>query len=201
MLSHLRNDGGDDVLLLFDYRDLNVDEKSLSLIKRYNNIHLLAWSFGVWVGAWVCQQLCILPQTATAYNGTLYPVNERFGIPPAVAQGTLSGLNETTRTKFYQRMSGGRDAFQRLQQSHSQRREIVEISEELAALYRYFEQYGTPDNLYQSAVIGEQDRIFLPTAQAAAWQSMAVKPRHIAAPHFCFYTYSQWQQLSETDSS
>lgn len=195
MLSSLPCDESMDILVLFDYRDLTIDAATLARIQSYQTIHVVAWSFGVWVGAFICQREPINAQTAVAYNGTLYPIHEQFGIPETVARGTLTGLNDKTRQKFYQRMCSGRAAFQQLQQSQSERRSIADVSEELAALYGFFEQFGTPKNCYQRAVIGEQDRIFSCAAQTAAWQSIGVAANLIPAAHFCFDEIDIWQQL------
>lgn len=196
MLSHLSAAADVDVLLLYDYRQLSIDNKTLKKIHRYEDINVTAWSFGVWVAAYVCCQAQITPSKATAVNGTLYPVHATWGIPESVAKGTLANLNDRTRQKFALRMLGSRQALARfLQQTQSQQRSTAVLADELNNLYQAFAQHGTPTNCFQQAIIGKQDRIFPPAAQQAAWQKEKVKITALDAAHFDFYRYTTWGQL------
>lgn len=156
-----------DYLICYDYRTLDFDESSLS---GYSEIHLVAWSMGVWAASQVMQQ-CALPlMQRIAINGTPYPVNETKGIPAALFQGTLDGLNEASLLKFHRRMCADKHSFEQFQRI-APHRPIEELKEELAAIAQQQAQRPLEKGLgWQQAVVGEGDLIFPPLHQQEAWR-------------------------------
>lgn len=120
-----------DVWICYDYRDLIFDDT----IAHYSDIHLVAWSLGVWVAEQIGRQYPALPiRTATAVNGTPHPIDDRYGIPLALFQGTLANLSPEGIARFTRRMCGNRQLLEAYNRVPCRSTETVEA--ELHALYR-----------------------------------------------------------------
>jgi len=107
-VQHLRLPHGYDLLVLWDYRTDALDPLELG---QYEQIHLTAWSMGVWAAD---RFLGVHPElrerigSATAVAGTGYPVNDLLGIPRAHCEQTLSELTEENRPRFNRRTCEGK---------------------------------------------------------------------------------------------
>lgn len=97
---------GWDVAVAYDFSELALD---CSFLDRYYTVYLFAWSLGV-----VAAERLLPPERITAafaVNGTPEPVSDTHGIPPAIYNGTLSGLDERTFKKFRLRMAGDKETY------------------------------------------------------------------------------------------
>lgn len=179
-----------DWMICYDYRQLNFDVKALA---NYREIHLIAWSMGVWAASQVMRQAPALAGNvvqSTAINGTPYPVNEEQGIPPAIFEGTLHGLSEASLHKFQRRMCANGEAF-RYFQSIAPHRPWEELRDELAAIGRQCHALPSSGFVWNRAIIGDSDRIFSPQAQQRAWEACCSSIQHVEAAH---YDYDLLQQ-------
>ncbi|MCQ2215824.1 MAG: DUF452 family protein [Bacteroidales bacterium] len=163
--------------------------------------NVYAWSFGVYVAPILINQWGISSQivSATAINGTCLPVDDTFGIPVSIAQGTLDNLSEASRQKFNIRMFSSRSEYTENQQYSSQR-DIEDLRKELSFFITHalsankkitmnkglalYQPMGSEHNLYTLAVIGTQDRIFPPQNQLAFWQSQGIEVRQLEMGHW-----------------
>lgn len=155
-----------DFMICYDYRTLHLDT---SLIKPYAMIDVVAWSMGVWAASQVLQGLSLPIGQSVAINGTPFPIDERRGIPPAIFQGTLEGLNPTTLLKFQRRMCLDGTSFACFKET-APKRTVEELKEELDAIGRRYRQLPPADFNWQQAFIGQNDRIFPPAHQQVAWK-------------------------------
>lgn len=211
-----------DVWICYDYRDLTFDDA----IAKYADIHLIAWSLGVWVAEQIGRRYPSLPiRTATAVNGTPHPIDERYGIPPALFQGTLANLSSQGIERFTRRMCGNRSIREAYHRIPARPTETVEA--ELHALYRLIlsassahacAAWDTSKRL-SNDLAGLQASAENPSAQTSPrlipW-SNAILSRHDRifppenllrywagrcpisepeAPHYPFYLWNQWQAL------
>lgn len=163
--------------------------------------NVYAWSFGVYIAPILINQWGISSQiiSATAINGTCLPVDDTFGIPVSIAQGTLDNLTEASRQKFNMRMFASRTEYSENQQYSSQRN-IDDLRKELSFFIAHalsankkiamnkgvarYQPMGSEDNPYTIAVIGTQDRIFPPQNQLAYWQSQNVEIHQLEMGHW-----------------
>lgn len=170
-----------DWMLCYDYRSPEFDA---GLLADYREITLVAWSMGVWAAGEVLRRYPTLPVTRSiAINGTPFPIDEQRGIAPSVFNGTLQNLSPKNLHKFQRRMCGTAEthrAFLRM----APQRPIEELGEELAAIRRRYVPSDEPTFTWQTAVIGTQDRIFLPDNQRRAWSGRAVRIVEVDAPHY-----------------
>ncbi|MEC8573421.1 MAG: pimeloyl-ACP methyl esterase BioG family protein, partial [Pseudomonadota bacterium] len=92
--------GPQDLLFASDYRNLDAELPDLS---GYQNVTLVAWSFGVAAYAHWQKDRTDPFDRKIAVNGTLAPVDEARGIPPAVLAKTAEGLSEQSFAQFLRR--------------------------------------------------------------------------------------------------
>ncbi|MCW3807793.1 DUF452 family protein [Plebeiibacterium marinum] len=182
-----------DVMMLNDYRELKLAPEVIAQIKNYDEILLIGWSYGVWIGQHVCEQYCIQIKEGVAVNGTLKPVHEQFGIAETIVQGTLNNLNERNLMKFQRRMLGGNEAWKKFEADKPQR-DFNDQKDELAALIQHFKSDTSDTTPYQKAFIGSSDMIFLAKNQLDFWKEKATI-KEIDAPHFCFYHFNRWEDI------
>ena len=172
---------GYDCMICYDYRSLDFDTQPLD---EYSEIRLVAWSMGVWVASQIMSRHDHLPITESiAINGTPYPVDETFGIAPAIFEGTLNGLNDATLQKFQRRMCKSAEEY-KVFQTIAPQRPVEELKEELASIGHFYRNHPESNFHWNKAIIGDADRIFLPENQQRAWEKQGTKTEHIPEGHF-----------------
>jgi biotin synthesis protein BioG len=182
--------GLSDVLLVYDYRDWTASE--LAVLAERSNVHLLAWSLGVYAAAWLAQHdplFAALPfRSATALGGTLQPVDDRCGIPAQQFEAMLKCLTPNALDVFYRSMfDEEREVEHFLRRKPG--RSVVELRDELESLYKLCRssQAQLPD-IYSRRIVTARDRIFPARNQIRAWGRE--KSSLLALPHFPFYAES-----------
>lgn len=169
-----------DLMICYDYRRLHFDSEALA---SYTEIHLIAWSMGVWAASQVMQHHTLPITRSIAINGTLHPVDAEKGIPPTIFQGTLEGLCEASLLKFQRRMCRDGEAFMHFQTIAPQR-PCKELKEELAAIGRQCRELPPSSFIWNRAIIGDNDRIFPPQAQQKAWEEVGASIEHGNQAHY-----------------
>jgi malonyl-ACP O-methyltransferase BioC len=170
---------GYDTMVVWDYRQLDIDWRCVS---KYDEICVLAWSMGVYAASRTLYSIEHKVTKRVAINGTLTPVDDTCGIPINIFEGTLSGLNERTLVKFYRRVAGSRDAYDKFAEAMPQR-DIEELRNELSAIYPEPLLCNPPIRKWDCAIIGREDAIFPAANQARAWQRERVKVKIIEGAH------------------
>lgn len=161
----------------------------------YRSCTLVAWSIGVWAAAEAADALPANLTAAIAVNGTLNPIDDHDGIPPAIFNGTAQNwLNPRARQRFLLRMTGSApaaDAFPQPQRTPlDQQRELQAIAQRATT---------TPlhQNPFSHAIVASHDRIFPPDAQQHAWSKHP--ETHLLtlsdAPHAPFDAFSSWSDF------
>lgn len=187
-VAHLRLPEHTDLLVCSDYRTLEHDVD----FTPYRHIRVAAWSMGVWAAERVMQGIDVA--FAAAINGTGRPRDDVFGIPAAVFDQTLAGLNDTSRRKFEQRMCGNAFAAEAYR-ALSGRRDTDNLRAELAALQQAVRADTRTDLIrWHQAFIGGSDRIFPAAHQQAYWQPRCPTQTFSDGTH---YPWTQWQEWAE----
>lgn len=171
---------GWDTLVVWDYSDFDFTEK---VLEDYHTIALFAWSLGVYAASRVLPFDKIA--LAVAVNGTEHPVNDSFGIPSSIYEGTADSLNERNLTKFWKRMASERyaeiaDKFTTPDIDHL-RNELRNISSHYASA----KNEDRPTS-WHHVFISTQDKIFPPDSQLRAWESHRNHPvvAKLESPHY-----------------
>lgn len=196
-VEHLALPSGWDLLVAWDYRSPSLTAD----LSPYRHIYLVAWSMGVWAADRFCTTAGrSLPiEQAIAICGTGYPMDDRWGIPRVIFEGTLNSLNEANRTRFNRRMCGGK-TYRHLFDALA-RRSTEEIREELELVYD-LEQLAerscpkTERAPWTLALIGREDKIIPSQNQEAYWAAQGVPMRiDETAAHYLLGEYSAWEEI------
>ncbi len=168
---------GFDTYAVYDYTD-GFDSLDKSLFEQYNNITLMAWSFGVYVSEQITKDLTI--SKSLAFNGTPYPVHITKGLEPKRVSITIRGLAKNGCTEFLKRTYGG--AYQKMQDIVEPRTTEQNVKE-LELLYTEAQKEYTPHINWDLAIIGSEDLIFSPKNMTTYW---GLKGQVVPLPHYPF---------------
>jgi biotin synthesis protein BioG len=185
-----------DVLMFYDYRNFETDLDIKAIVAGYEETHVLAWSIGVFVANTLLQNIPLI--SATAVNGTLKAIDDHFGIPPAIFEGTIQNFSERNRDKFFRRMCVNPEAIAYFSENKPQR-ELQEQLEELQTLQNEVMNAKPQHNIFDSAIIGRQDSVFPPQNMIHFWTETIGKENLIIldAPHFLFNQYKRLSDLCQ----
>ena len=181
-----------DLLLCYDYHDLDFDR---TVLKAYTSVKVVAWSMGVWAASRLFSRGTFegLPvESATAFGGTVELADDRFGIPSAIFEATVSGMSPVALKKFRRRMCG---AFLPYFEAHLPDRSFEDLDGELKAVAAALDAESKAaasaleiDNerhfFWTQAYVGNGDLIFPPANQLRSWERLGVPFREIDSPHY-----------------
>jgi biotin synthesis protein BioG len=198
IVQHLQADGEQDVLMLYDYRDLSLDASVPAAMDAYDDISVIAWSMGVWAYERIYTQLRPTIRRAIAINGSGRPVHKKYGIDPSIYQATIDHFSEQGKQKFFKRMCISRDSFEQFQACRPQRT-LTEQQAELVAIQQQstMQHSGAQEALvpyFDRALISRQDRIIPGESQRHYWEG-TTKYTYIDAPHFPFFLWKSWNAI------
>lgn len=166
-----------DVVMFYDYNNLETD----FILENYEKKHLVAWSMGVMVGT----NFDFGAISSTAINGTLKPINPKFGINPKIYDLTIACFNSE---KFIQNM------FDINPSQHSPSREEVTMRDynnqknELIAIKNYSANEAFK---YTKVLISDNDKIIPTKSQCAYWN----REPNLKAGHCPFLLFKKWSEL------
>lgn len=177
-----------DVWVAYDYRNLVFP----SILEEYEEIHVVAWSLGVWVATQVVSG-CRLA-SATAINGTPFPADDRWGIPRMIFRGTLEKLDEANFARFCRRMCGSRTLGKQFETLEEGR--ISELREELIFIDRELGRREVNEHFpWTWALLSREDHIFPFDNLYSYWKHAGVPIRKLDAPHHPFHLWHSWEEL------
>lgn len=155
---------GWDVAVVHDFTELTLDT---SFLDTYYTVYLFAWSLGVFASSRLLPAERIT--AAFAVNGTLDPVDDRFGIPEAIYDGTADGLDARNLRKFRLRMLPDRSLISMFDEPDAAR--IENLRHQLREIREASASPRQVDSLpWVRAYVSKGDRIFPPANQTEAWR-------------------------------
>jgi len=183
---------GYDVLALNDYRELPKKDDFDAILAGYQDCLLIAWSMGVLIGqqlfAGQAKRFC----RRIAINGTLRPIDDRYGIPLETYQATWENYGEEVKSRFYRRMCREQGVLSRFLEVQPQR-STFEQQQELGALFDLAANNLEDASIYTDIIVSSNDLV-MPTAhQIAFWQGH--KPIVITGCHFPFFGWASWSDV------
>lgn len=179
-----------DLFFIYDYRNFELDETFFEDIESYFKVNLVAFSLGVTIAATIMKKSKKELIDAIAINGTLKPINDFFGIPEKVFNGTLENLSEDSLDKFYRRVFGS-------YYDNVKKNLIYNVDKaktELLNMQGFIQSNSLLENIYYKAIVSEDDRIFPPTNQISFWQK-EVNVIFLQGSHFPFYKFKSWDDI------
>ena len=166
-----------DILMFYDYNNLDTNFDFNSLDK-YKNKSLIAWSMGVMVATLFNQKYT----SATAINGTLKPIDNKFGIPQKIYDLTIKGFNEKGAQRFIKSMFNENIELPQIS------RDIENQKSELSALKNYT---ANSNFKYNRIILSDNDKIIPTKNQIAFWR---IEP-NISSGHCPFMLFKKWEEL------
>jgi biotin synthesis protein BioG len=176
VVSHLEVENFD-IIMFYDYNNLNTDF-DFSLIEKYSSAYLVAWSMGVMTATLFDMNY----KTKTAINGTLEPINDRYGIPLRIYDLTLRGLSPKGVQRFVKSMFNEDCVLPEIT------RDFEEQKSELSALKEYS---ANKDCKFDRVIISTEDKIIPTKNQTVFW---GIEP-NIESGHAPFYKFKKWSEL------
>ncbi len=184
-----------DVLILSDYTSDFVVPDIVSLIEEYEEKVLLGWSMGVSYGQKLFSDHSGLFNRCIAVNGTLYPIDNDFGIAENVYRTTLQQMSKEALDKFYRRMCRSNSTLQQFTRNCPKRMLDNQLKE-----LKHIGEYGNclpgDSPIYSDVIISKTDYIIPTSNQYRFWKTY--KHKFIADYHFPFYSYSSWDEMLES---
>lgn len=186
-----------DVLVFWDYTNFNCQVDFEELFSKYRSYSLIGWSMGVWVGQKLFLKFKSHLSRAIAINGTLCPIDDKFGIPAAVYASTQEHYNEQSRLKFYKRMCRKKSLLDYFLLCQPQRSVLNQLHE-LAVLKKVVNCLPNRDSIYRDILISTSDLVVPTKNQVSFWQSTGDCKIHLLEEaHYPFGRFENWEQLME----
>ena len=176
VVSHLEKEDYD-ILMFYDYNSLETDF-DFSVLDCYPRKYLVAWSMGVMTAT----LFDIDYVSKTAINGTLKPIDDKFGIPKKIYDLTLKGFSPKGAERFIKTM------FKEDCELPVPMREFENQKSELEALTHYS---AKEDFKYYRIILSSEDKIIPTKNQIAFW---GIEP-NIESGHCPFNHFKKWSEL------
>ncbi|MFA8300855.1 MAG: pimeloyl-ACP methyl esterase BioG family protein [Hyphomicrobiales bacterium] len=153
--------------------DLDID------FTQYDEVSLIAWSFGVLMAEVCFANSDLVFSNTIAINGTAFPVHDSYGIPNVIFDKTLEGLNESSYKKFLLRTCGGMSTYKEIQSGYIQ--DSIDMLRSSLSLLGDIAKTRECGNIgfWNSAIIGEDDKIIPASNQENYWKEVNVHPMKI----------------------
>lgn len=180
-----------DILFIYDYSDLDFSELEYFDYTPYTEINLIAYSYGVFA----CNiASCYLPQinNSVAISGTIYPIDENYGIKPKVYDIMLEYFDESVLQNFKAKIEANSNGIIR-----SAKRGINSLKEELLSIRNYVQNNEIIQNFdFEKVIITKKDRIMPYVAQKSFWE-FHNNVQELNTGHFPFFEFSDFDEILE----
>ncbi len=188
VISHL-DFGNFDCVMFFDYQNLETSQSVFDEINKYDSKHLIGWSMGVMISSIFSEKIKNLT-ASIAINGTLFPIDEKYGILPKAYTMMIRGFSDSARTRFVEKMFKNSEDLKKISPP---KRKLDEQKEELISLMSY-NCNGSFD--FDCAIISDEDRIIPTKNQQNFWKTRPqTKIINLDEGHYPFLKYSSWDQI------
>ncbi len=180
-----------DILFIYDYSDLNFDEIAYFDFTPYVEINLIAYSYGVFAANLAAD---FLPEinNSVAISGTIFPIDENYGIKPKIYDLMLNSFNLDVIQNFKNKMemnSGGI-----IQNS---KREIENLKSELMNIKNFVLNNEIKENFeFSKVIITKKDRIIPYLAQKSFWEGHR-NVYELDLGHFPFFNFKNFDEILE----
>lgn len=199
-LPFLAGPNGFDLIVLYNYSNLQFPAELLLKINSYEDIIIIAWSFGVWVAEQAIPIMSFAKKMSykISINGSSLPVDSEYGIDPEVFQKTLEALRGSieSRNKFYRRMFSGKKEYEAFMQNPPQRTLQSQVNElELLGQASKNASKNYEKCFWTKAFISKKDRIIPTKAQINFWEQAEVPIFELEGGHNPFNFWSGWDEI------
>lgn len=174
---------------VYTLNNFNIERPITENFSTYSEKHLIAWSLGVFFANFDSNNF----NQKIAINGTLNPIDKNEGILPEIFDGTINTWNEKNREKFYLRICGNTENYQKFLQI-APNRDYNEQKEELIFIKNEIEKANNRNETFNKSICGLGDNIFSVKSQKNFWKNIAIE---VNIPHFPFFFFNSWNEIIE----
>jgi len=169
----------------FEVKIIDLEEKiDFEDLKKYNEINVIAWSFGVYNAS---KQLGNLKDISLnkviAINGSTKAIHRRYGISPTIFNRTLEKLDVNTYLEFMK--NTGLDTLEVKDQ------EIIKKYRDILA--EFGENYQEISSIFKYSLISTKDRIFPSRSLINYYKGTEYKL--IDEEHYPFDRWNRWGEI------
>ncbi|MGB6128129.1 MAG: pimeloyl-ACP methyl esterase BioG family protein [Psychrilyobacter sp.] len=166
----------------FEVKIIDLEEKvDLENLKKYNEINVIAWSFGVYNAS---KQLGDLKDISLnkviAINGSTKAIHRRYGISPMIFNRTLENLDRSIYLQFMKNTG--------LENLEVKGEQIIKKYRDILA--KFGEDYQEIPSIFKYSLISTKDRIFLSRSLINYYKETEYKL--IEEEHYPFDRWNSW---------
>lgn len=182
-----------DILYVYDY---TTPEFPYFDFSKYKNISLLAFSYGVYASA-IANLPDISIKKSVAVNGTLIPVDDKYGVPLRQFELTEK-MDSQSVVKFRERLFGGEKAKEHFDifEKNLPQRSAQSCTDELIGMKKYVPIFPTPSKNFDKVYIAKYDRCVPTRNQFNFWKNLKNSNIiELECGHFPFFNYDSIEEL------
>ncbi len=183
------DNGKSDILFVYDYSDLDFSDLEYFDYTPYTEINLIAYSYGVFAANIAYNYLPCL-NYSVAISGTIYPIDEVYGIKPKIYDIMLNSFNMDVINNFKMKMelnSGGK-----IKESN---RTLENLYDELISIKNYVLNNEIEQNLdFDKVIITTKDKIVSYGAQKNFWINHKYI-QEVNTGHFPFFEFESFDEI------
>lgn len=184
-----------DVIIIYDYNDLSLPAELNNLFE-YKNKILITWSMGVYA-AYLHKGLFENFDKKIAINGTIFPVDDKYGIPVKIFELTLKHAQTGLKEKFYKNIFHTQEEYEKYLQNSVQRSIENRVSE-LENLYKDIKNNLVEyEKFYDYAIVSEFDKIIPPKNQTESHKKNNTPCTILPYGHNLFYNFTSWEEITQ----
>lgn len=192
-VSHLISESYD-VIVFYDYKNIEFNYESFfSITKKYNSVYLIAWSMGVYISNIILKNNSDLFTNTIAINGTLVPIDDKYGIPERVYDSTIKNFLPDTLEKTFLHLCGNKEIFDKFS-AFKPERTYEDQKEELYILRNLVSSHKEEHNIFKNAVISRYDHIMPYRNQFRFWNGKA-ECHIINSTHIPWFIWNSWENV------
>lgn len=185
---------GFDVLIVYDYNEIQNLDIIKDLSSTYEQKILITWSMGVFV-AYLLKDLFVDFDYKIAINGTVTPVDNEFGIPVKMFELTLKHAAVGLGGKFYKNVFKTEEEYNKYMQNPVQRSIENRVSE-LEKLYNLIKNTKINyEKFYDIALVSEFDKIIPPANQKSSHNKNNTEIKVLEYGHSPFFNFTSWKEI------
>ncbi len=182
-------------LIIYNYEDLNLDINLEEFLKNFNEIHLVAWSMGVYHSQKMLYPYKDVLTSKIAINGTLFPIDNQFGIPIEMYDATTNNFSEKGRLSFYRRMCKNKELYSWFLENQPQR-SVESQKNELKVIKQRVLDEPLNELFFNNVLIVDKDRIIPTNHQQLFWKKRC-KTQILEGSHYLFKLFNKWENILE----
>ena len=183
-----------DILFVYDYKTPDFGEFDFS---KYEDIKLLAFSYGVYASSIAQLPKDLVLSSAVAVSGTLIPVDDVYGVPFRQFELTEK-MNSETIVKFRERLFGGKKgkAHFEIFENNLPNRSATSCTEELIGMKKYVPLIPANKCIFSKVIVTTHDRCIPSKNQMNFWKKINFSNIiEFEAGHFPFYNYRTFEEF------